>query len=333
MTTAKTQNLVAGQASGTLTTADTFTETLVEQFITEADVTANTQRSYRNAVKSLCNFLTSRRVELSETALTDYREFLTNNRTARGAKLYFGVAKHFTKWLAYRGYICRNFAEFLKTPKVDLTVHVKDALTLSEATEILGTMKTDSEVEARNRCILAFLLTVGCRVSSLAKLKISDIERRQKVWTAQIFCKGHGSDKTTVIIPDETKKLIDQYLKIRSLRGRINHSEPLFTSLSRRHKKCTPSALTTQTISKICKKIFRSSNIDSPRITAHSARAAFATIAACDAHVDTETIAAAMSHASTATTKIYIKTARTLENVATRAVADLIFSNLKGVAA
>lgn len=320
-----TQNLAAVQEGGKLT-ADNFTTNIIEQFIKEADVSTLTQKSYRNAAKDLLKFLSAKRAELSETSLIDYRENLKATRTPRGAKLYFGVAKHFTKWLNWRGYICRDFGAMLKGVKVDLSCHVKDSLELSEVVDVLKTMHDKTEIDARNCAIFSLLVTTGIRVSSLVEIKLGDIERRKNVWTIKIFAKGHSGKDSTVILPDETKKLIDKYLK---LRGKVKNSDYLFTSCSRRNK---GSRLTTQSVSKLCKKIFRTNGIDSPRLTAHSCRATCATLAS-NAGIEIEQVAECLLHASSSTTRIYIKSSRVLENPTSRAVADLIFSNLKGVAA
>lgn len=331
MTPAGTQKLVAIQKGGNgkvATAADTFTANIIEQFINENDVSELSKRAYRNAINDFAKFLTTTKTELSEVSLFDYREFLKKNRTPRGAKLYFNTAQRFTKWLAWRGYIPYNYGEMLKGVYVDLRTKVKDSLTLDESCKVLESMTGTTEKELRDKAIVAVLLTTGIRVSSLVALNFGDLERRKGVWTMKIWAKGHDGKDATVVLPDETKRLVDDYL---ATRGKIKTSDPLFISTSRR---CKGQRLQTQTISRMVKEIFNTAlDADTPRLTCHSCRATCATLAATEAGVDIEKIAECLLHASSSTTRIYIKSSRALENPTSRAVADLIFSHMKGVAA
>lgn len=223
-------------------------EGLINQWIIECDVQPLTAKSYNAAAKIFANWLISNGVKLSETTLIDYREWLKLNRSASSAKLYFTICRKLTAWLAKRGYISANFGDGLKGIKLDSSVHARDALTLAETVEVLDSMTGENEKALRDRAIM---LSCGLRTIEISRLDIGDIEKRRGVWTARIWGKARAGKVDTVILPNEVKAVIDEYLKVR---GKVKTTDALFVSTSRRNKK---QRLQTQSISRLAKCSFK----------------------------------------------------------------------------
>ncbi len=93
-------------------------------------------------------------------------------------------------------------------------------------------------------------------------------------------------------------KPLYEYLQVR---GKVNDTDPLFVSLSDRNKN---ERLTTRSIRRIVKEHLRGIHLDSDRLTAHSLRHSFATIALSNGAPLLQ-VKEAMRHDSVETTMIY----------------------------
>ena len=295
---------------------------VIEQWVREADVAALTEKSYRAAANAFAAYLSSNKVVLSETALIEYREHLKRTRAVSTAKLYFGLARKFTAWMAKRGYISFNYGEGLKGVKLAADVHNRDAVSANDAAEAIAAVSGTDKISVRNRAIMSVLAGCGLRSVEVVRLDVKDMEKRRGVWTLRVHGKARAGKSDTVVLPDEVKAEIDAYMK---MRGRVNANAPLFVSESRRN---AGARLHTQTVSGLVKAAFRKIGIDSARITCHSLRHANATIA-LDAGVDIDSVALNLRHRSTATTSIYRHDTKVFTNDCNRVVAREIFGRLK----
>lgn len=323
MTTTKETAVVESKAM--IEDSPAIVENLVSQWIFECDVAEGTQKSYRTAIKSLVEYLHSNFSTLSETALIDYREWLKRTKETSTAKLFFGRAKKFTAWLAKRGYIACNYADGLKGVKLDTSVHSKDALTIEEVVDVLQSFSTaKKEIELRNKAIMYLLINCGLRSCEIVRADVGDVEKRRGVWAMKIWGKGRSGKNDSIVLPNEVKAVIDEYLKVR---GKVKNTAPLFVSTSKRNKN---QRLQTQTISRLAKRTFQSVSIDSKRITCHSTRHTNATLA-LQAGVSLDSVSKNLRHKSIAVTEIYRHDQQFFTNMTTREVAKLIFGRLKGV--
>lgn len=324
--TAGTLNLMDTKEVTVIDYSAAMVDELISQWIVECDVAAGTQKSYRTAIKSLVGYLRSNNVTLSENVLISYREWLKSKKETSTAKLFFGRAKKFTAWLAKRGYIACNYADGLKGVALDTTVHSKDALTVDEVIDTLQTFSTaKKEIELRNKAIMYLLINCGLRSCEVIRADVGDIEKRRGVWTMKIWGKGRSGKNDSIVLPEEVKEIIDEYLKVR---GKVKANEPLFTSTSRRNY---GQRIQTQNISRLAKRTFKAAGIDSKRITCHSTRHTNATIA-LDFGVSLDDVSKNLRHRSTAVTEIYRHDEKTFTNQTNRKVAAIIFGKLKEAA-
>ena len=298
----------------------------------DTDVRAITKASYRNAVKIFTKFLRSEGKVLNHETVKEYRNWLTEKPdgdsskdreyySTSTARNYFSICRLFLKWLEGQG-ICPNFASNVKTVKLKTNEHAHDALTLEEAAQVLDHFSGDDIQSARDKAILAVLLTCGLRTVEVIRLDVGDMERRNGVWRLKIWGKGRDGKDARVNLPDETKELIDSYLK---LRGKTKKTEPLFTSVSRRNK---GERLQRQTISRLAKNTFKAVGIESDKVVAHSCRN-FAASVALDCGCSLDEVSKMLRHQSVSTTEIYRQDRIAEKNPATRIVASALFQKLK----
>lgn len=300
-------------------------EPLINQWIIECDVQPLTAKSYHTAAKVFINWLISSRVQLSEVALIDYREWLKHNRSTSSAKLYFVICRKLTAWLAKRGYIAANYGDGLKGIKLDTSVHSRDSLTLEESVEVLDSMANagDNEISLRNNAIMTLLICCGLRCCEVVRADVGDIEKRRGVWCMKVHGKARSGKNDSIVLPLEVKEVIDKYLVIR---GKVKDAEPLFVSTSRR---CKNQRLQTQTISRLAKRAFKGVGIESKRITCHSCRHTCATIA-LESGASLDEVSKNLRHKSVAVTEIYRHDVQFFTNKTTKTVAGVIFARLKG---
>lgn len=319
-------SLAVTQGNAAVATED-FTSSLVNQWLTEQyDINELTRRNYRAGAKGFIEYLKASGTEISEAVIVDYKSFLVNKFTPATAKLKFTICRKLTAWLAKRGYIARNFADGLKGVKLSNDGHSRDALTDDEVDDVLESLDTpEKEIEYRNKALLHVLLNCGLRACECTRANIGDIQRRRGVWTLAVWGKGRAGRDSFVILPDETKAVIDEYLKVRGKGGKLQNSEPLFSSTARRNKgqRLQPKAL-----SRICKEIFRNAGIDSPKVTCHSCRHTCATIA-LENNVDIDSVSKNLRHRSIEVTEIYRHDEKLAKNITTRTVASVIYGRLK----
>lgn len=298
-----------------------FAYDVIENWISDADVSELTEKSYRTAARMFVDFLTSNRVTLSEETLKDWRKHLIETRAASTARLYFTITKTFVSWLAKKSYCRCDFGNGVKNVQLSNDVHSRDALTVAEAAEVINSFDSDKIKGCRDKAILALMITTGVRTVTVVNLTIGDIRRKHGRWV--LICKVKArAEKVTVNLPDETKRLIDAYLKMRG--GKLSPSDPLFVSTSRRN---FGRKLTTQAVSRVAKSAFRACNLDSAGLVAHSCRHTFATLSLLNG-VSLDETSKALHHRSVTVTETYRHDISAANNTATRVVAAAVFGEL-----
>lgn len=316
--------LVITENQAALTASDTnFINDVIQMWVNEADVETLTEKSYKTAAKMFTTFLSSNRITLSEETLKDWRRHLENTRAASTARLYFTITKTFVKWLAKRGYCAYDFGAGIKNVPLSNEVHSRDALTVVEAAKVMNSFHSNNKIkDLRDRAMIAVMITTGVRTVTVVNLKVGDIRRKQGQWVMACKVKAR-KEKVTVNLPDETKKILDEYLKARG--KKLSPSDTLFVSTSRRNygKK-----LTTQAVSRVAKAAFRRCDLDSAELTAHSCRHSFATISLLNG-VSLDATSKALHHKDVRVTERYRHDISSLNNTATRVVAAAVFGEIK----
>lgn len=291
---------------------------LTQDWLNFVDVAPTTFVTYQRALKNFTKWLADNDVkEVNRAVVIAYRDSLLEKLQPTTCRLYIACLKLFIKFLASKG-ICPDFTAHFKGVKINNDTHSRDALNVDESKEVLHSMTGTDEKSLRDKAIVAVMLATGLRCVEITRLDVADIEKRGK----KLFLKVHGKARQgkvdSVILPAQCAALIRQYL---NLRGKVQATEPLFTSTSRR---CKGQRLQSQTISRLCKKVLVNAGYDSPRLTAHSLRHSFATNA-LTAGVSLREVSKALRHKSVVVTEVYAHDLDAMTNTATATVANLIF--------
>lgn len=222
----------------------------------------------------------------------DIRVYLFNYQQARSCSnrsldKYRGYLCSFFAWATDEGYLERNPMRTI--PAIKYEKKPRKPLTQLELEYLRDGCKTP-----RERAIIEFLFSTGCRVSELAGVKKSDIDWNAK--TVHLF--GKGRKHRTSFINAKSEVSLTEYLKTRD-----DDCEYLFVSERRPFRQ-----LQTAAVEKIVRGIAArtTEHIQKP-VTPHVLRHTTATIALGNG-MPVEDIRALLGHEKIDTTLIYAQT-------------------------
>lgn len=273
----------AGRSKVTTTKAADWAA-FVEGWIKFAQVKPVSVNSYMKGVKNFFAFLKANGIsDITRDTLLSYREYLGAKYKAATANLYLTATKLFVGYLYQLGIIPVDVTDRIKNFKVS-EQHAKNALSVKATKEIMSSFNVaiaesanDSDLSAkkraakifkldRDKAIYAVMTCCGLRCVEVMRANKGDlVDDGVKVF---LYVQGKGRDdkKECVEVPAGVMELINKYL---AGRGGVADDEPLFASVSRRN---FGGRLTTNSISRLVKGIFRQNGIDSEKVTAHSLR-------------------------------------------------------------
>ncbi len=254
----------------------------------ERGASAHTQRAYRRELEGFAAWMARRavantanprepcaeggapRIEQSEPRVdriehTDIRAYLASlyDRGLSKASTARALAaiRSWFKWLARAGYIERNAASLVATPR--LPKHLPRVPSIEQMNRVVESVRDDAASwPARDRAILELLYGCGIRNAELTGLNLDDIH-----WANEaILVRGKGQKQRYVPLGDVAAEALRIYLAERSARlaaaGGANRATPaLFVNLRLRGLDAAAGAvgrqarLTTRSVGRIVKRI------------------------------------------------------------------------------
>jgi integrase/recombinase XerD len=275
-------------------------EELVICFISSLDVKLSSKLNYRRTLKQYFTWVDKKGYLLSEIArpqILEYRDdLLKTGMSSLTVGSYITSVRRFYEWTEANKYY-PNVAKGVKTPKRKQQFK-KRPLLPAQATALLSYYQDKA---LRDYAIIALLLRTGLRTIEVSRANIEDITfiGTQRV----LLVKGKGRDEKDnfVLLTDKTYQPIAEYL---ATTGRVNSSEPLFTSTSNNSK---GERLTTRSISSIAKEGLKAIGLNERSFTAHSLRHTTA-VNILRAGGSLEMAQFTLRHSNPATTQIYTAT-------------------------
>lgn len=211
-----------------------------------------------------------------------YMAAMSEKRSESTTNTKMTVIRDFFQWLQNEEYITANPTKKIKPVKEPETK--REPLT-DEEVEILR----ESLEDIREKAIFEFLLSTGCRVDEIVKIKISEVD-----WSRMTLkVTGKGNKERRVYFNERTKIILKKYLKTRK-----GDSEYLFCGT---RGKC--GKLGTRAVQVLMAKIGKRVDI---HIYPHLMRHTFAT-RALNAGMALEIVQALLGHSNVGTTQIYAK--------------------------
>lgn len=220
-----------------------------------------------------------------------HRANLSNRSIAR----HLSTLRSFFRWACREGYLERNPAKGLPSPRTPRSL--PRALTLPDTTALLESEDDDGFPE-RERALFELLYATGLRVSEAAALDVDDVDLTTRMLKAQ----GKGRKERIVPFGEEAEEALRAYMPARGARrGRTprlptDSSEPLFVN-------ARGGRLTTRSMARALKRRLRAAGLPE-EISPHALRHTFATHL-LQAGADLRAIQELLGHASLSTTQKY----------------------------
>ena len=293
-------DIIVKQAQDVAIVSPQRIEDLVDSFINSQDVKLSSKLLYRRTLKQYFNWVDKKSYLLSEIArpqLLEYKdELLLSGMSSLTVGSYITSVRRFYEWTEANKFY-PNVAKGIKTPKRKQQFK-KQPLLPSQATELLNYYQDKA---LRDYAIITLLLRTGLRTIEVIRASVEDITFKGSQRVLLIQGKGRDEKDNFVLLTDKTYQPIADYL---ATRGKVNSSEPLFTSTSNNSK---GERLTTRTISYIAKEGLKAIGLDERSFTAHSLRHTTA-VNILRAGGSLETAQFTLRHSNPATTQIYTAT-------------------------
>ena len=193
-----------------LVTTEELNNNLLKEYVAKKYLTGISKNSLRQYVRETDKFLKTINKKATEITADDIQKYLflykvkynVSNTTSRNMFVYIN---NFFLFLTNADYINKN--PFDKIDKIKRDTLPEPALTKQEEEKLYVNCNS-----IRDRALLEFLFSTGCRVSEVSNCKISDVNTIDKTVTVV----GKGNKRRTVFISDKALYHLQRYLMTRS---------------------------------------------------------------------------------------------------------------------
>jgi site-specific recombinase XerD len=182
----------------------------------EANRSPNTVRAYSGEIKRLMVFLAERghNLQLDNLAHEDLRAFqrhlaLKLKSPASRARALVAI-RSWLRWLAREGLMSRDLSNGITLPKLEQ--RLPKPIEPDELNRLLASLPNETPIEKRDRALVHFLLSTGCRISEALGLDRTDVPRQG----TRLVVTGKGSKQRAVYLTDDAKQAIEDYLAQRT---------------------------------------------------------------------------------------------------------------------
>ncbi len=181
----------------------------------EANRSPNTVRAYQGELRRLAAFLAERghslRMEqLGADDLRAYQRHLARTQKSAASRQRALVAiRSWLRWLAHEQLVPQDLSNRITLPKVEQ--RLPKPLPPDELAHLLASLPQTSSRELRDRALIHFLISTGCRISEALALDRSDIPGKGN----RLIVTGKGAKQRAVYLTDDARAAIDDYLAVR----------------------------------------------------------------------------------------------------------------------
>ena len=243
---------------------------LIDRFLFEQDVKANSRQVYRNNMKAFFAWVQSAGHNLSDLTrvqILDYKTYLLQSgKSTLTVAGYLGTVRIFFEWCEGHK-LYPNIAKGVRAPR-DKKAFRKNPISFEQSIELMihfNGKAGKSEAAARDSAVIHLLLVMGLRTIEVIRANIEDICFIDGRRVIMIQGKGWDEKNEAMELTNEAYEPIQRYLRMRGNPSR----GPLFVSTSNNNR---GQRLTTHSISYMAKAGLRAIGIDDKSVTAHSLR-------------------------------------------------------------
>ena len=263
------------------------------------NLTETSIRVYKTSFRIFKTYLKENNVNIiREEDIKGFEEHLKNKRLSVFTVIsHLSAVKSLFSFLSTRN-LYPDVAKEIRVPKKPKGF-MRDSLTKEQAQRLLKSASGDDVISKRDFAILNILLRCGLRSIEIVRTDIEDVRYKNGTPVLLIHGKGRDCKDEFVVLTKEALGSIEDYL---SLRGKAKQYEPLFLSHGNRSEE--EGRLQTRSIRRMVKKYLQKIGLNNSRLTCHSLRHTFATLA-LENNAPLLAVQRAMRHSNINTTTIY----------------------------
>src|SRR6266480_6199611 len=174
----------------------------------EANRSPNTVRAYESELRKLIEFLTANAHSLSldqlrHDDLRAYQRHLAGRLKSPASRARALVAiRSWLRWIAREGLIGQDLSNGITLPKLEQ--RLPKPIDHDELTRLLAALPRESLLEKRDRALVQFLVSTGCRISEALALDRTDFPRSGN----RLVVTGKGSKQRSVYLTAEDRKSV-----------------------------------------------------------------------------------------------------------------------------
>lgn len=261
-----------------------------ESFIDYLDVDDKTLKAYKCGIDCLMNYLKDKDIKQpTRNDLIAFRDYLRANYSSNTTNAYMVAVKALFKYLEIHN-LYDNIAVDLKGAKYDTTPK-KEVLSLEQMQTIYNNL-----TDVRERALFGLMITTGLRVCEISTALIEDIRLYNNEIVLFVLGKKRDSKCEYVKLSNQVLEDLKEYIGDRM-------SGHIFVSTSPENY---GQGLSTVSLRKIIKNIFKRFGLDRDTLSCHSLRRSFAVVS-YETGSSIYDIQQVLHHSSINTTTRYLK--------------------------
>ena len=181
----------------------------------EANRSPNTVRAYQAEIRKLLGFLAAHghsleAAQLRHDDLRAYQRHLAERLKSPASRARALVAiRSWLRWIAREGMVEKDLSNGITLPKLEQ--RLPKPIDPDELSRLLNALPRDSLLEKRDRALVQFLVSTGCRISEALVLDRTDFPRLGN----RLVVTGKGSKQRSVYLTADARAALEDYLGAR----------------------------------------------------------------------------------------------------------------------
>lgn len=283
-------------------------EQFEESFIDYLDVDQKTLKVYKNGINCFKNYLKENGIKTpNRDNVIGFRNMLRETYSSNTVNSYMISIRALFKYLEIHN-LYKNIAVDIKGAKYDTTPK-KEVLSLEQMQTIYNDL-----IDLRERTLFGLMISTGLRVCEISTANIEDIKLYNNETVLFVLGKKRDSKNEYVKLSNQVLNDLQDYIGNRT-------SGNIFISTSNENY---GNGLSTVSLRKIIKNIFKRYGLDKDTLSCHSLRRSFAVVS-YETGSSVYDIQQVLRHQSITTTTRYLKQVDRDKNKTEYNVANAIF--------